>query len=347
MSTGSSIFLYLLFEQERSYDLLNLFWRKVNENKYIIFRVLLVIDFLMIFSLFLNLLGIQMPFISHGRASEAYLSSNYRYPALLGVIGSQGSVAYTSYSLFIFTISDLFLGYRKIIVYLSIILMLILAFLSGGSGIIFILIFYSLFLIMKLIRLIYSLKITKNAFNIIIFNSTILFSIILYTLNGNKTFGFDKIARLYIAPDRFLTRGTSGYLIRGFKDFPIYVKDSLNEILNNGFDSILFGIKTNLSLPAMTDYGLPNLLLLYGVPLTLIYIFYFSELIIKSIVDYSKNILIENKISFLICLKLALVLFMMLYSYKEPVFFNTPCLLPLFYLLDSSIKFRKSLNNKY
>ncbi len=342
LSAGASAFIYFLLEQKKSSDLFKLFWQKVNSHKYLIFRILIFLDLLIILSLFLNFFGIQMPLIYHGKVAVSYLEIGYRFPSLLGIIGSQGSVTYACYAFFIFTISDLFKGYRKFLINLSIILLLFVSFLSGGSGLFFCLIFYSLFLLMKFVRLIYRLRISKRVISFVIFIFTIITSIFIYLLNNTKSFGFKYFAVLLDDPNKLLTTGTSGYLYKGLKLFPIYLDKSINEIINSGFDSILFGIKTNLTLPVGTDYGLPNLLLLYGLPLTILFVFYLSEILMKSIVEYYRNIMIEDKISFLICLRLALVLFITYYSYKEPVFFNTPCLLPLFYLLNSSIKFKES-----
>ena len=344
LSTGVSIFLYLLFEGKKINLLFYRFWRETYIYKQKLFLSILFISTLILLGFLFNFSGLQIPFIDHNSNAIRYLDIGYRFPGFLGVIGSIGSIAYASYTFLILIFSQRFIGSEKLIIYLCSLLSLAATIMSGSSGLFFILIYLTLYLIKQIFKFLSKLKVSKN----FLYFSTliiIIFTIfITYLLNIGRQFGFRYIILIFKNPDELLTKGTSSYLYQGIFKLPNLIQEALTRLYDFGFDSILFGEKTINTLPLGQDYGYPNIILLYGLPLAILFSIFIIILLMNSLLTFLKYLDLNDQLSYLISLKLTVILFIIYYSYKEPAFFNTPCLFPLYYLVNSSIYFK--LKNK-
>ena len=237
-------------------NLFNSFLEKIYRYKNKLFYSFLLITFLLVFAIFLNLLGLKMPFVFHGWVSSGYLDTGYRFPGLLGSIGSQGSVAYASYSFYILMFINRFNGLKKGLIFLFSFIALINSFLAGGSGLLFFLIFTSSSFTMYIFRLFLTKKISKKFIQFVLALSLFLIIFLRYIFSLNNVFGLKYLLLIFRSSDSLLTTGTTGYLYKGLFTFPSLVQNSLIQLQFQGFESMLFGLKTNLNLPGLTDYGL-------------------------------------------------------------------------------------------
>ncbi|QNG27890.1 hypothetical protein [Synechococcus sp. HK01-R] len=281
------------------------------------------------FSIALNYFSIPFPYVKVSSVSSGYLQASYRLPGFLGLIGSSGSIAYASF--FLLSLIPVFLIGKRW--FLCSIPFFLLSILSGSSGLVIILAFFVsyFFLSLSLSNFRFPRRALKNSLLIFIFSSAFFFSfyILIFLLTG-RYYGLVYISNLFQGVD-LTTQNTSGYLFGLLSDLPVYIYSALSTISASDLTFSL-GMQTYETLPSGTDSGIPNLLLLFGLPATLLWILFIIYVSLVSFVKLFDSLRRSHYSNFLSSLSVGCSVGMLYLLYKEPFFVNTPAILPLYLL---------------